>query len=107
MLRDESRRELLTAAEDPASVSATSASHDEMDIFAFETEPEDSYSAEKEVMDYLRSGGYEIETLNQFSNVKNIYMNTPTPSTAPVEWLFSLGGLVFTPGRNRGLRSFC
>ena len=75
-------RELLTAechttapAEDSASVSTASASRDEMDFFAFETEPEDSYLAEREVMDYFRSGGYEAETLNQFSNIKSIYMN--------------------------------
>ncbi|KAJ8398201.1 hypothetical protein AAFF_G00430450 [Aldrovandia affinis] len=64
-LRDEGRRkqvkELLTAecrttapaAQSPASVPTTSASQGEMDFFAFETEPEETYSAEKEVMDYL------------------------------------------------------
>lgn len=41
---------------------------DGMDFFGFEMEPEESYSAEKEVMDYLRSGLYELYTLNQFSN---------------------------------------
>uniref|UniRef100_A0A671QI13 HAT C-terminal dimerisation domain-containing protein n=1 Tax=Sinocyclocheilus anshuiensis TaxID=1608454 RepID=A0A671QI13_9TELE len=49
------------------------------------------------------SGGYEFESLNQFPNIKNIFLkfNTPTPSSAPVEWLFSLGDLVLTPRRNR------
>lgn len=114
-LRDEGRREqvkeLLTAEcrtiapapETCASVPTTLASDDEMDFFGFERDPEESYSAEKEVMDYLRSGGYELETLNQFSNVKNIFLkyNTPTPSSAPVERLFSFGSLVLTPKRNR------
>lgn len=121
-LRDEGRREqlkaLLTAecrtiasAAEPenratASVPTTSArsSHDdEMAFFGFETDPVESYSAEKEVMDYLRSVGYELETLNQFSNIKNIFLkyNTPTPSSAPVERLFSFGSLVLTPRRNR------
>uniref|UniRef100_A0A672NZU5 BED-type domain-containing protein n=1 Tax=Sinocyclocheilus grahami TaxID=75366 RepID=A0A672NZU5_SINGR len=47
--------------------------------------------------------GYEFESLNQFPNIKNILLkfNTPTPSSAPVERLFSLGDLVLTPRRNR------
>lgn len=73
---------------------------DGMDFFGFEMEPEESYSAEKEVMDFLRSGLYELQTLNQFSNIFLKY-NMPTPSSAPVERLFNLGGLVLTPRRNR------
>uniref|UniRef100_A0A3Q2P448 HAT C-terminal dimerisation domain-containing protein n=1 Tax=Fundulus heteroclitus TaxID=8078 RepID=A0A3Q2P448_FUNHE len=74
----------------------------EMDFFFFEVEPEDdTYSAEKEVMD-LRSA-YDLHILHQFSNIKNIFLKdkTPTPSSALVERLFSLGGLVLTPRRNR------
>uniref|UniRef100_A0A3B4G6N1 BED-type domain-containing protein n=1 Tax=Pundamilia nyererei TaxID=303518 RepID=A0A3B4G6N1_9CICH len=92
-LRDTRRRErvqqLLTAeccttaplAKKPASVpsATTSSSQGEM------AEPEEeTYSAEKEVMDYLMSG-YDLQILH----------------TAPVERLFSLGGLVLTPKRNR------
>lgn len=113
-LRDESGREqlkeLLTAeccttapaAQSPASVPNTFASQGEVDFFTFEAEPVETFSAEKEVMDYLRSA-YDLQILHQFSNIKNIFLkcNTPTPSSAPVERLFSLGGLVLTPNRNR------
>ncbi|KAK1904276.1 Zinc finger BED domain containing protein 4 [Dissostichus eleginoides] len=112
-LRDERRREhvkeLLTTecrkaapATDNANVSQLPASPAEMDFFDFENQPTESFSAEKEVTDYLRSG-YELEILNQFPNLKKMYMkyNTPTPSSAPVERLFSLGGLVLSPKRNR------
>uniref|UniRef100_A0A8C4RZ51 Uncharacterized protein n=1 Tax=Erpetoichthys calabaricus TaxID=27687 RepID=A0A8C4RZ51_ERPCA len=73
--------ELLTAewhtivhAEEPASLFMPSAIHDEKDFFAFETEPEESYVADKEVMDYV---------------------------STPVEQLFSLGSLVLTLRRDR------
>uniref|UniRef100_A0A3P9JNS2 Endonuclease/exonuclease/phosphatase domain-containing protein n=1 Tax=Oryzias latipes TaxID=8090 RepID=A0A3P9JNS2_ORYLA len=74
-----------------------------MEFFEFESEPEDCYSADQEVMNYLSSGGFELDTLSNFSAVKKVFLkyNTPTPSSAPVEHLFSLGGLVLTPRRNR------
>uniref|UniRef100_A0A3B3B5W3 HAT C-terminal dimerisation domain-containing protein n=1 Tax=Oryzias melastigma TaxID=30732 RepID=A0A3B3B5W3_ORYME len=67
------------------------------------SEPEDCYSADQEVMNYLSSGGFELDTLSNFPAVKKVFLkyNTPTPSSAPVERLFSLGGLVLTPRRNR------
>ena len=113
-LRDAGRRErvkeLLTAechktapaAQSPASVPATSASQGEMDFFNFEAETEETYSVEKEVMDYLRSA-YDLQILHQFSNIKIIFLkyNTPTPLSAPLERLFSPGDLVLTSRRNR------
>uniref|UniRef100_A0A3Q2XDL1 Uncharacterized protein n=1 Tax=Haplochromis burtoni TaxID=8153 RepID=A0A3Q2XDL1_HAPBU len=86
-------KQLLTAeccttapvAKNPASVpsATTSSSQGEMDFFTFEAEPkEETYSAEKEVMDYLMSG-YGLQILHVFKHKDN------------------LGGLVLTPKRNR------
>lgn len=102
-------KELLTTecrkaapAADNANVSQLAASPAEMDFFDFENQSTESFSAENEVTDYLRSG-YELEILNQFPNLKKMYMkyNTPTPSSAPVERLFSLGGLVLSPQKEQ------
>lgn len=72
------------------------------DFFSFEEE-DCAYSAETEVMDYLKSAGSELGVLRLFPRIKIISLryNTATPSSAPVERLFSLGNLVLTPRRNR------
>ncbi|XP_025760049.1 uncharacterized protein LOC109199633 [Oreochromis niloticus] len=72
------------------------------DFFSFE-EDDCTYSAETDVMEYLKSAGSELGVLSQFPRIKAISLrhNTATPSSAPVERLFSLGNLVLTPRRNR------
>ena len=80
------------------------AGEDEGDFFAFAEERRDvlESSPDSEIADYLKSA-YEMNVLNNFPMIKKIFLrlNTPTPSSAPVERLFSLGSLVLTPKRNR------
>ncbi|CAM4274433.1 unnamed protein product [Leuciscus chuanchicus] len=68
----------------------------------FEFEEEFSYTAETEVMEYLKLPGSDWEVLSRFPRIKEIakQYNTPIPSSAPVERLFSLGSVVLTPRRN-------
>lgn len=69
----------------------------------FEFEEEFSYTAETEVMEFLILPGSDWEFLSTFPRIKEIakQYNTPIPSSAPVERVFSLGSIVLTPRRNR------
>uniref|UniRef100_A0A6Q2YMH7 HAT C-terminal dimerisation domain-containing protein n=1 Tax=Esox lucius TaxID=8010 RepID=A0A6Q2YMH7_ESOLU len=73
------------------------------DFFCFE-EVDDTFSTvETEVMTYLRTAETGMEILKQFPTIKEISLkkNAATPSSAPVERLFSLGSLVLSPKRNK------
>ena len=82
-------------------LSTNSAIEDE--LFSFEDEEDTSASVESQVVDYLKSGAQGMDTLNGFPLIKKMSLkyNADTPSSAPVERLFSLGKLVFTPKSNR------
>ena len=85
----------------PAAVASS-----EEDFFAFDLQPittaDAPMSVETEVMSYFNSAP-TMESLHQFPRIKIIALrcNAPTPSSASVEILFSLGNLVLTPKRNR------
>ena len=83
----------------PAVQSPATSSHNDF----FEFEEEFSYTAETEVMEYFKLPGSDWEVLSRFPRIKEIakQYNTPIPSSAPVERLFSLGSIVLTPRRNR------
>ncbi|XP_073668227.1 uncharacterized protein [Paramisgurnus dabryanus] len=80
-----------------------SSSFNVQDFFCFE-EADDTFSTvETEVMTYLRTAETGMEILKQFPTIKEISLkkNAATPSSAPVERLFSLGSLVLSPKRNK------
>lgn len=78
-----------------------SATEDE--FFSFEDEDDTSATAQSRVVDYFKPAAREMDSLNGFPLIKNISLkyDAATPSSAPVERLFSRGKLVFTPKRNR------
>ena len=90
----------------PDTPQPAAAASSEDDFFSFEVQPSATadapMSVETEVMSYLSSAPV-MESLHMFPRIKQITLryNTPTPSSAPVERLFSLGNLVLTPKRNR------
>jgi len=56
-----------------------------------------------ELEEYLNDSRTDLEMLNKYPSIKKLFIrcNTPIPSSAPVERMFSIGTLVLTPRRNR------
>jgi len=77
----------------------------EDDFFAFVSEPENagSNTTDAEVDAFLSDPSKEMVVLHKYPHILKLFLkfNTPLPSSAPVERLFSLGGQIFVPRRNR------
>jgi hypothetical protein len=81
-----------------------SSRHDEDDYFEFgDQESNEGRSCLSELDSYLSDVSKDIASLNSYPLVKQLFCqyNTPLPSSAPVERLFSIGGQILTPRRNR------
>ena len=79
--------------------------NDEKSFYCFDNSVQstNSVSALSEVDLFLADPSHAVETLQKFPLIKDVYIkyNTPLPSSAPVERLFSMGGKILTPGRNK------
>ncbi|XP_061566628.1 uncharacterized protein LOC133454792 [Cololabis saira] len=99
----ECRKLALAREQQSGTTNPTPQQSTEEDFFSF-PEDEDTYGpAESEVADYFKSVATEMDSLNQYPLIKKLSLkyNAATPSSAPVERLFSLGGLILSPKRNR------
>uniref|UniRef100_A0A8D8QTK7 HAT C-terminal dimerisation domain-containing protein n=1 Tax=Cacopsylla melanoneura TaxID=428564 RepID=A0A8D8QTK7_9HEMI len=56
-----------------------------------------------EIISYLDEKSKDIKILDRYQHIRKIFYkyNTVLPSSAPVERLFSVGGLILTPRRNK------
>lgn len=70
-------------------------------LFSFENTEMTSTKAEDEIWNYLQDPCKALGSLKLYPIIKSLFLkyNTTMPSSAPVEWLFSQGGLLFTPQR--------
>jgi len=94
-----------TLDEDVSGDSQASDSHppSDDDFFSFGTETREASYTVVEVDMYLSDASRDIECLKKFPTILKLFLkyNTPLPSSAPVERLFSLGGQILVPRRNR------
>lgn len=97
---------------DPTNTEPTSATghasmgnepEDDDTFFCFQSAQETSSTAEEEVQRYLQDPDKTLASLKTYPTIRALFLkyNTTLPSSAPVERLFSHGGLVFSPHRNR------
>ena len=77
--------------------------NDEKMFYDFGAPSTTDENAQSEVDLFLADPSQAIETLQRYELIKAVYVryNTPLPSSAPVERLFSMGGKILTPGRNK------
>jgi len=95
------QQQTATTSHDTDNVSGSASRED--DFFCFEAQPAENTDARTEVDMFLVDTSRDIHCLNRYPVIQKLFLqyNTALPSIAPVEKLFSLGGQILTPIRNR------
>lgn len=94
----------LTSSPHPVIENASDNVSQEDDFFCFTAQqaPQNT-DAETQVDMFLTDTSTDIQSINRYPLIEMLFLkyNTALPSSAPVERLFSLGGQILTPRRNR------
>lgn len=93
----------MSAVNEPTATAQSTEDTDE-EFFAFaKTGSVHNISVQQEMELYLSDEAKQLDSLKKFPAVKEVFLryNTPIPSSAPVERLFSTGGQILTPRRCR------
>lgn len=106
----QSRSEQISSQTQPEHAGAVAADNSagqsnsmEEHFFDFEMQQPVNTDASIQVELYLTDPSQELACLDKVPLIRQLFIkyNTPLPSSAPVERLFSLGGQILTPRRNR------
>lgn len=106
LLKREMSHMSMSAENDEPTATAQSNEDTDEEFFAFNQTASvhnSSSSVQQEMELYLSDETKQLESLKKFPTVKAVFLkyNTPIPSSAPVERLFSTGGQILTPRRCR------
>lgn len=96
---------MLTCPSGPTIQTQTPADQND-DFFLFGNSATETETAvdrvDRECYSYLSDSGTGFDILSKYDTLRYLFLkfNTALPSSAPVEWMFSMAGQIQTPRRN-------